>query len=491
MWNVARGYWNRKIILLLVLMVLLPAAIFSVLIIRAVRDERTQVAHEKAERQRQTVRLVEEDLRSWLFLTDAASAISSALLRFEVQGDRVIFPAFQLSLPASESPRRFPFSPTTPEGQPTAQSIAESYYPRILVFLRDFKAGAQYFLRLKVLIVRLPGRDQGYVLDAQPVLDHVNQRLAGLCAAAGCKARLWIGDLRDGASLPATDAFGLEGFSFFQVVFYKSETGGVMDVRRHAFAYSMGLLVLITILGSLLVYRGVSQESRLAQLRTDFVSAVSHEFRSPLSSIMALSERLESARVRDPEQLAQYHRVVGQESRRLSALVGRLLDFAQIEDGKKVYSLERVDLVLIARAAIEACQYTVRPGRIRLCGAETAPLWILADRTAFEHCIQNLIENAVKYSPADAPVVVTCASANGSNVVEVQDRGIGVPLADQEKIFENFYRGRQAADLNVQGVGIGLALVRHVMDGHGGSVSVESRPGEGSRFRLSLPSAEG
>jgi signal transduction histidine kinase len=88
-------------------------------------------------------------------------------------------------------------------------------------------------------------------------------------------------------------------------------------------------------------------------------------------------------------------------------------------------------------------------------------------------------------------VVVTCTAADAVACVDVQDRGPGVPLDEQERIFEKFYRGRHAADLNVHGVGIGLALVRHVMDGHGGSVSIESRPGEGCRFRLSLPRAEG
>ena len=251
----------------------------------------------------------------------------------------------------------------------------------------------------------------------------------------------------------------------------------------------MALLVLVTILGSILVYRAMSQEVRLSQLRTDFVSAVSHEFRSPLSSILALSERLEAARVRDPQQLTQYHQVIGQEARRLSALVTRLLDFAQIEEGKKVYSFERVELVGIAREAIQACHYSVRQERIRLCGEDTA-LWVRADRTALQHCIQNLIENAMKYSPPDSPIAVTCASANGSNVVDVQDRGIGIPVAEQERIFEKFYRGRQASELDVQGVGIGLALVKHVMACHGGSVSVESQPGQGSRFRLHLPRAE-
>jgi two-component system phosphate regulon sensor histidine kinase PhoR len=239
------------------------------------------------------------------------------------------------------------------------------------------------------------------------------------------------------------------------------------------------------------VYRGVSQEVRLSQLRTDFVSAVSHEFRSPLSSILALSERLESSRVRDPAKLAQYHQVIGQEARRLSALVTRLLEFAQIEEGKKVYSFERVELVGIACEALQSCHYPVRQERIRLCGEDAAPLWVRADRIALRHCIQNLIENAVKYSPSDSPIAVTCASASGSNVVEVHDRGIGIPLAEQGRIFEKFYRGRQASELDVQGVGIGLALVRHVMERHGGSVSVQSQPGQGSRFRLHLPRAEG
>ena len=489
MWHVAHLHRSRRVVLLFALMVLLPAVIFSVLIVRAVRTEQLQVAQQKTERQRQIVRLIAADLNTWLFSTQPESAISRALFGFQLEGDRLVFPEFHLSLPVTGTAPRP--SARTPSGdRPTAEVITDFYYPRLLVFLRDFQSGAQYFLRLRTLIVRLPGRDQGYVLDPQHVLDHVNQRLAEFCAGANFKASLWIGDLRDERSSSATGAFGLEGFPYFQVVFYDAEPTSPTDFRQHAFAYSMTLLVLVTILGSILVYRTVSQEVRLSQLRTDFVSAVSHEFRSPLSSILALSERLESARVRDPEKLTQYHQVIGQEARRLTALVTRLLDFAQIEEGKKRYALEPVELVAIAREAIQSCHYSVRPERIRLYGEEAAPLWVRADRTALQHCIQNLIENAVKYSPANSPIAVTCASVNGSNVVDVRDRGIGIPPAEQGRIFEKFYRGRQASDFDVQGVGIGLALVRHVMESHGGSVSVESEPGQGSRFRLHLPKAE-
>jgi signal transduction histidine kinase len=339
-------------------------------------------------------------------------------------------------------------------------------------------------------VVLLPGRERGYVLDTQSVLDHVNPRLAELCAGENFNGALAIGDLRDKRPSPITDTFGLDGLSFFQVVFYPTAKPTPMDFRQHGFAYSMALLVLVTSFASIFVYRAVSQEVRLSQLRADFVSAVSHEFRSPLSSILALAERLESARVRDPEKLTEYYRVIGQDARRLSALVTRLLDFAQIEEGKKVYALERVDLVAIARETIQSSHDTVRQDRIRLCGEEASPLWVRADRTALQHCIQNLIENAAKYSAPDSPIAVTCLAVNGFNAIDVQDRGIGIPLEEQGRIFEKFYRGRQAAGLNVQGVGIGLALVKHVVESHGGSVSVESQPGHGSRFRLRLPTAQ-
>jgi two-component system phosphate regulon sensor histidine kinase PhoR len=339
------------------------------------------------------------------------------------------------------------------------------------------------------LIVRLPDRDAGYVLDTDQVVAHVDQRLAQLAAAANIKATFSIADLRDSRRAGGIDTLTLEDYPFFQVVF-GGETDTATDAGGHAFAYAMTLLVVLTILGSVFVYRAVSQEARLSQLRADVVSAVSHEFRSPLSSIMALSERLASARVRDPEKLSEYHHAIGRDARRLSALVTRLLDFAQIEEGKKAYSLERVDLVAAARDAIDACHDSVLRHSIEFRGEDAAPLWVHADGVAIQHCIQNLIENAMKYSPPESPVGISCASLKGSHVIDVSDRGIGIPPSEQVKIFEKFYRGRQASALDVQGVGIGLALVRHVMNRHGGSVEVESQPGKGSRFRLSLPQAE-
>jgi two-component system phosphate regulon sensor histidine kinase PhoR len=485
MWQVTRP--QRRAIALFLLMVLLPGAVFGVLIVRAVRSDRLQTAQHVSERQRQIVQLVEADLNNWLFSPPAAGAVTNALFRFQAVGDRVYFPDVDLSLPIATPalvPR--PSESTPPNGKPTSDVIRDFYYPRILVFLRDLRSGAQYFLRLRTLVVLMPDRTSGYALDAQQILDHVNGRLAAFCAGEEFSGTLWVGDIRDTPGAAANATFGLEGFSFFQVAFHDAPVPELAGFRKHAFAYSMAGVFALTSIGSILVYRTLTQEARLSQLRSDFVSAVSHEFRSPLSSILALSERLEGFRISDPQKLAEYHQVIGAEARRLSALVTRLLDFAQIERGKKTYSLDRVDLAAIVRDAVEACRYVVRRDRIGVAGG-TASMWVMGDRTALQHSIQNLIENAAKYSPADSPITVSCESQNGAHIVGVQDAGIGVPVAEQSKIFEKFYRGQQASALDAQGVGIGLALVKHVMEHHHGTVSVDSEPGKGSRFRLSLP----
>ena len=479
---------RQNIVALFVFMVLLPTAVFTVLIVRGVRTERMRVEYENAQRHRQIVRLIEADLRSWLFSSAADSAETLALLSFDVRGDRVVFPAFDLSLSSQDSPRQRPFDSGPPDGPPTRRSIAEQYFPRIEAFRRDLAVdgtrGAQYFPRLRAIIVQGPASDHGYVVDVEAVLAHVNGRLAEHSSPASAQGHIWIREAR--TSQPPANGFALEGFSFFEVTFDDPIAGAPAWLRGQTFPYVMSLLVLVTVLGSAFVYRSISHETRLTRLRSDFVAAVSHEFRSPLSSILALSERLD--RIREPERLTEYHRIIRKDAQRLSALVTRLLDFALIEDGRMVYARERVDLVAAAREAVDACRDAGRPERIRLLGAEGAPRWVHADPTALHHALQNVIENAAKYSPPESAIDVECDSVNGSHLVHVQDRGIGIPPAEQARIFEKFYRVPQGS-MNTQGVGIGLSLVRHVVDSHGGSIDVTSEPGEGSRFSLRFPTA--
>lgn len=484
---------NRRLVALFVLMVLLPAFVFSLLIVRAIGNEQLRLAYETIERQKQVVGSAEADLNAWLFSAGAESARQQALLRFETTGGQIVFPDYGLSLPAVGAPRLRPFDAAPPAAELDADSVTTHYYPRVQVFLRDVgagrHAGAQYFLRLRALVVRPPGASQGYVVDVEPVVDHVNRKLVELSVAQPFTARVVVAEA-DKKTSTAAETYGLASFPFFEVVFTAGGGATVMNVRRNAFAYSMTLLVAITVLGSVVVHRAVSQEMRLSQLRKDFVAAVSHEFRSPLSSIAMLAERLVSERSMAPGQLAEYHRIIDHDARRLSVLVSRLLEFGQIEEGKAAYALTPVDLVAVTQDAIEPVRHVAGQGRVRFTAAASGPLWIRGDRVALSHAVQNLIENAAKYSPADAPIDVICASANGSHTVEVMDRGIGIPAAERDKIFAKFYRGRDVAALNVQGVGIGLALVKHIMDGHGGAVSVESRAGNGSRFCLRFPRVE-
>ena len=479
---------NGRLIALFAVMVILPGFIFSALIVRAISNEQLRRAYGTIERQRQIVRAAEAELNGWLFAAGPDSARAHAVLRFTTTADQIVFPDFNLTLPAGAAPRLRPFDAAPAPGGLTADAVTTHYYPRVQVFLRDSIAGrhlgAQYFLRLRALVVRGSDDPEGYVIGIDPVVTYVNQRLAALCRDDPFAAQVWVAQA-ERSSVPTTESYGLASFPFFEIVFTGRRAAGVLALREHAFTYSMTALIAIAVLGSVFVHRAVSQEVRLAELRKHFVAAVSHEFRSPLSSIAMLAERLVSQRAMEPAQLAEYHRVIEHDARRLSSLVSRLLEFGRIEEGQAIYVLAAMDLVEVTRQAVEQAR-SGDPSRVRFDGGAT-PLWIRGDRAAVSHAVENLIENAVKYSPAATPIEVTCAAVDGTQMVTVRDRGIGIPAAEHQRIFEKFYRVPAVKTLGVQGVGVGLALVKHVMDAHAGSVSLESRVGEGSVFRLAFP----
>ena len=164
----------------------------------------------------------------------------------------------------------------------------------------------------------------------------------------------------------------------------------------------------------------------------------------------------------------------------------RLLDFALIEEGQRRYTFEPVDLCAAARDAAASCREIAGANRIRLV-EQSSELWVEGDRTALTQAIQNLVDNALKYSPADTDVRIESGFDAAGPFVAVEDRGIGIPSNERSRIFEKFYRGDHVRTLNVEGVGIGLALVRHVAERHGGSITVEDAPTGGSRFVLRLP----
>ena len=495
---------NQKLIVLFVLIVLAPSVLVGYVSIRAIRTELMRQQFQEKERQRSMVWMLDADLRDWLF-SFPGGASSLAILRFQVDGNRISFPDLALTIPADRTKSPLPFSTGRAKVDPQLLHSAEDlYYPRIQAFLRDlnagFSSGMQYFRhfrRIKVFIVVLPDRQSGYVLDEQRLIEHANQRLGKVPAPKGYRGEIFVGDPGD-YNTTSGDDLTLANFPSLRAGFLREQSSlSAFDFQTYSPVYFGMLVGIVVLLGVVCLYREVSQEMAATQLKTDFVSAVSHEFRTPLSSILALSERLEGGRVTEGLRLLEYHRRIRQEAHRLNLLVNKLLDFAQIEEGRKEFQMDHSNLCLIAEETVRVFQDLDGGSRIQLqecvrlqqCVSNgQAP--VLADKIAVAHCVQNLIENALKYSPPGSPVTVRCGSENGTCFVEVGDQGVGIPASEQGKIFEKFYRSRNAQPLNVPGTGIGLALVKRIMESHQGQIRLNSEPGKGSWFRLILPRVE-
>jgi signal transduction histidine kinase len=250
-----------------------------------------------------------------------------------------------------------------------------------------------------------------------------------------------------------------------------------------ATAFVLTLLVL----GVVFVIRDVTREARLNQLRTDFVSGVSHELKTPLTLIRLYAETL--LRKDYPlEERRGFYEIITRESERLSHLIQKVLSFSRIERGEKEYTLQQGDLgPTIARTVEVYSQYLEKAGfQVETSLSQHLPE-VCFDQDAVAQAVVNLIDNAAKYSGSSRFVGVRLRQKNSSVIFEVEDHGAGIPTDQREKIFERFYR---APNGNAKGgYGLGLFLVRHIMDAHHGRVEVDSVSGSGSSFRLVFPIA--
>lgn len=252
----------------------------------------------------------------------------------------------------------------------------------------------------------------------------------------------------------------------------------VQTPRGRLFLNAALLICLLAALGFGIVsmFRSVRGELRLAKLKSDFVSGVSHELKTPLTSIRMFAEMLESGRAPD---IAEYHRLIHQESLRLSRLVENVLDFARIEEGRKTFAFSERSLNDLAASAGRGFR---REGVDLELKLPPEPVVARVDGDAVVGAILNLLENAVKYGGGKIELELTVGGK-----ISVRDHGPGIPPGERERIFDKFYRGASAQSGPTGGAGLGLYLVRHTMAAHGGSVSVESEVGEGSRFTLKFP----
>jgi signal transduction histidine kinase len=263
------------------------------------------------------------------------------------------------------------------------------------------------------------------------------------------------------------------------------------------------------VVGLFTAWRSFRRQQELNELKTNFVSSVSHELRAPIASVRLMAENLERGKISEPAKQGEYFRFIVQECRRLSSLIENVLDFSRIEQGRKQYEFEPTNLVALVEMTVKLMEpYATEKGvKLETSNIQhpTSNIELNVDGRAIQQALVNLIDNAIKHSPKGETVAAGVEIKNEKLIIKnggdatalnsqlstlnlfVADSGPGIPLAEQQKIFERFYRRGSELRRETQGVGIGLSIVKHIVEAHGGRVRVQSQVGQGSRFTIELP----
>jgi len=258
--------------------------------------------------------------------------------------------------------------------------------------------------------------------------------------------------------------------------------------RRNYLIAALAAIVLLAGLACYAMARGVLREAAAGQLQSDFVSAVSHEFRSPLTTLRQLTELLAEGRIHEESRQRRYFSVLQQETSRLHQLVENLIDFGRMDAGHGQYKFELLDFSGLVQEGIEEYQRQAGANGHNIeIHCDHSRLLIDADREALRRVVRNLLENAVKYSPEAKTVWVETGCERHAAILRVRDEGIGIPPEEKSRIFEKFVRGEAAKKACIPGTGIGLAMVKEIVTVHHGELDLSSEVGHGSTFSVRLP----
>jgi two-component system phosphate regulon sensor histidine kinase PhoR len=261
--------------------------------------------------------------------------------------------------------------------------------------------------------------------------------------------------------------------------------------RDFVFGWLVVAMVATTVIGGIFAIISVRREARLGRLQTDFVNKVSHDLRTPLTSIRMFVETLQLGRAHDPARQQEALEIIAEEAERLSRLIDRLLDYARMEQGRRTYDLrpEPVRPMVDAAVAALAPLRLHTPVTLDVSVAADLPR-VQADRAALVEALVDLLINAFKYTGDDKRIRVEAWRAGPTVRIAVADNGPGIGKQDLKRIFDRFYRGRDPLQRIIEGSGLGLAMVKHIVAGHGGKIEVESELGKGTTFTVTLPAIE-
>ena len=343
-----------------------------------------------------------------------------------------------------------------------------------------------------LLIWRETGQRRATLITSPETI--LKQAFAGdpvVAAATDSDGRLVAGRKARAASGLGHAVVRTAGESQLPWTLYVSAVEGATDpgtqARQRFLMLAISIMVAFLISGTYFVARAVRREAEVSRMQSEFVSAVSHEFRSPLTSMRQLSEILALGRVPTENRRQVYYETLVRETARLQRLVEALLNFGRMEAGARQYHFEEISAASLVHGVVSEFEpQLASAGRhIELHGSEDA-CRIEADPEAMSVVLRNLVDNALKYS-WDQPVVwVEWGKENERVAIRVHDQGAGIAPEEMKAIFRKFVRGSAAAAGNVKGSGVGLAMVRHIVDAHGGDLLVESEPGEGTTFTVLL-----
>ncbi len=302
--------------------------------------------------------------------------------------------------------------------------------------------------------------------------------------------RPMLGKKDESTESAAVTEFFDDNFPPWKIEFFRSKTSalGGLDIKKNFYFWTIVVLLIVLTFGAALIMRTITHEMEVLKIKSDFVSSVSHEFKTPLTSIKTLVERLHDGKVQEKTKMRQYFSVIAQDTDKLTRMVGNILDFSKIEEGKREYDFVETDVAqLVSHQIQEFRKNELRKDfSIQAFIQKDIPK-LSVDKEAFSQVLDNLLDNAVKFSSDKREIQVHLRKDEENIVVEVKDKGIGIAPDEWDKIFDKFYQGKNAFKQTVKGAGLGLTLVKHTVEVHGGRISIKSKVGEGSAFSLIFP----